>query len=80
MYICCECGNAFEEPEEYVETHGLDYPPYEHLYESPCCGGNYIEAERCSLCGDYITSETYVEIDDKKYCEDCFTIRRLDEF
>lgn len=37
-YICEECGYIFDEPHEYYEGHGLDYPPYEKWSVCPNCG------------------------------------------
>jgi formylmethanofuran dehydrogenase subunit E len=80
-YVCLECGEIFDENEIdcWEETHGLDYGPYEPRSGCPYCGGAYVEAYRCDGCGEYINTETYVEIDDQKYCEGCFTIRRLED-
>lgn len=76
MYTCCDCGETFEEPREYVETHGLDGPPYERYYGCPYCGGSYADAIRCDGCGEYITG-TYVVIGDERFCEGCFEIYEL---
>ena len=79
-YVCLECGNVFDEDEvvTWIEDHGLDYGG-ERWSGSPCCHENYIEAVRCDCCDEYITTDKYVEIDDKKYCWDCVTIKRLEE-
>jgi hypothetical protein len=79
MYICLECGCLFEEPKCYYEKHGLDCPPYEEWLGSPCCRGDYVEAYRCDYCGEYINTDTYVEVGNKKYCEECFTIKNLED-
>ena len=77
MYLCVECGSTFEIPKSYTETHGLEYG-YEHFSGCPYCGGAYVETYLCDGCGEYITTDSYVQIGDDKYCEDCFTIRYLD--
>ena len=79
--VCLYCGNIFDEDElaRWDETHGLDFGPYEQWIGSPCCHENYAEAHICDGCGEYINTETYVEIGDKKYCENCFTIKNLGE-
>lgn len=77
MLICLECGHIFSEPERYVDTHGLDCPPYEIWYGCPSCGGAYTETYRCDCCGEFIDTDTYVEVDDAIYCENCFVIRKL---
>lgn len=37
MYKCNNCGETFDIPEELIETHGLDGPPYEHWDVCPFC-------------------------------------------
>lgn len=79
VYICLDCGETFEEPKRYTETHGLDSPPYEEWNGCPSCGGAYVEAYRCDLCNDWINEE-YVEIKNGyKYCENCFQIKEVGE-
>lgn len=73
MYICYECECVFQEPERYCEKHGLSYGPYEYWDGCPHCGGAYTETYRCDACGEWITGE-YVEINDEKYCDNCFTL------
>ena len=41
MFTCCECDNEFDEPRLFIETHGLDTPPYEKYYGCPYCSGDY---------------------------------------
>lgn len=76
MYVCIECGNLFENPIEWVETHGLDTPPYEHWSGSPCCRSNYTEAFRCNECDDWITGD-YIRVGDKRYCDSCYSHMEL---
>lgn len=40
-YICFDCGEEFDTPKLYIETHGLDSPPYEKVRGCPVCGGAY---------------------------------------
>ena len=61
MYICLDCGCIFENPRKYVETHGLDSPPYEEWSGCPSCGGVYTEARKCDGCEKWIDGE-FVEI------------------
>ena len=42
-YICHNCGEIFDEPQRYVETHGFTDGLYEHMSCCPCCGGDYSE-------------------------------------
>ncbi len=73
MYVCLECYNTFETPVEWVEEHGLDTPPYEHLVGSPCCHSAFVEAQMCDCCGHPITTESYIITDDgDRFCENCF--------
>lgn len=54
MYICEDCGEVFEEPKTFYESHGLDSPPYEQWSVCPNCSStNYKEAHECSRCGEY---------------------------
>ena len=74
MLVCLDCGNIFDEPKRWEETHGLEYGPYEHWSGCPDCGGAYVEAHRCDGCGEWIATETYVKMGNERYCEDCFEI------
>ena len=76
MFICLDCGNVFEDPKRWEETHGLDYGPYESYSGCPYCSGAYTETYCCDACGEWITG-SYVEIDDSKYCDNCFMIREI---
>ena len=79
MYICLDCGCIFENPRKYVETHGLDLPPYEEWNGCPWCGGAYAETFKCDLCNDWINGQ-YIEIKNGyKYCEECFQIKEIGE-
>jgi hypothetical protein len=69
MFLCRECKNLFEEPKRYVETHGLETPPYEQLSCCPFCGGEYVKTMPCDYCGEYIEGK-YVEMPDRKVCCD----------
>ncbi len=74
MFVCAECGHLFVEPIWWTEDHGLDGPPYERFYGSPCCHSNYAKAKECSCCGEYIR-DRYLKTDDgKRYCDSCFII------
>lgn len=79
MYVCLDCGHTFSDPEHYIDTHGLDSPPYESWNGCPYCGGAYRETYLCDCCGNWIDTDTYVEIGDERYCENCFTICKLEE-
>lgn len=77
MYLCLDCDALFEEPREYVETHGLDTPPYETWSGCPECAGAYVETMECSECGEWIMGE-YVELGGGMViCEKCYVIREI---
>ena len=42
-YICHNCGEIFDIPQRYVETHGFTDGLYEPMSCCPCCGGDYSE-------------------------------------
>lgn len=56
-YKCRNCGEVFDEPRVYVETHGFTDGLYEHMSCCPYCGGDY---------EPYEVEETDEEVD-----EDC---------
>ena len=79
MYICLECCKFFERPRLYVDTHGLDTPPYEEHYGCVYCGGAYTEAHKCDGCGNYIIGD-YVKLQSgERFCENCYYIMELGE-
>lgn len=68
-YKCLECGHIFEDGEEkrWVETHGLDAPPYEEMSGCPLCLGPYRETTPCKNCGsEHLPSEL-----EDGLCEEC---------
>lgn len=73
MYICLDCGNIFENTRKYVETHGLDSPPYEELYGCPLCGGSYVETYKCDVCGKYVEDEYITTDKGDIICDNCYT-------
>ena len=75
MYLCLGCGDLFDEPKKYIETHGFDYPPYEVWYACPYCDSEYVETERCAQCNEWIEGK-YVELDDgTMVCDNCFILK-----
>ena len=79
MLICLDCGCVFDEPKHWIETHGLDSPPYEEWDGCPSCGGAYAETYKCDGCNDWICG-TYAETKNgNKYCENCYEIREVGE-
>lgn len=79
MFICLDCGCVFDEPKHWIETHGLDSPPYEEWDGCPSCGGAYVETYKCDNCGDWINGE-YVKLKNgDNFCENCYEIREIGE-
>ena len=79
MFICLDCGCVFDEPKHWIETHGLDSPPYEEWDGCPSCGGAYAETYKCEGCNDWLCG-TYAETKNgNKYCENCYEIREVGE-
>ena len=79
MYICLDCCKTFSYPKRYVDTHGLDAPPYEEYDGCIYCGGAYTEAYKCSCCDEYIT-DRYVKLKTgERICECCYTVLELGE-
>ena len=78
MYLCLDCNKLFEEPRRYVETHGLDYPPYESWKGCPECGGAYVETFECAQCGRWITGD-YIDVDGTLICDGCYHIKSIED-
>lgn len=79
MYLCLDCGSLFSDTRKYIEKHGLDCPPYEETIGCPSCGGAYVETVTCSSCDNYITGDYVETADGNVYCEDCYTIRNVED-
>lgn len=63
MYICDECGNAFDTPHLVKEKRADHY--YETYAESPCCHESFSEASICPVCEDTAIAEGEIVC---KYC------------
>lgn len=79
MFVCLDCQKLFEEPRHYIETHGLDTPPYEHAHGCPECGGAYVETHKCDCCGKWIVDDCIKTNNDLWFCQDCYCIVPLEE-
>lgn len=77
MFICLECGNIFIEPKLYIETHGLDSPPYENFYGCPKCGGSFNDVPRCDICGQYIEDEYITTNKGDIICDSCYIVHSI---
>ena len=72
MFVCTDCGNVFEEPRVWKESHGLNYGLYEYFSECPYCGGDYAETHECDICGEWIVDK-YIKTDDgRRFCDNCY--------
>ena len=62
MLVCRECGYVFEEEEasNWVEEHG------EENCGCPRCKGEFEEATRCKICGEWFLDNGIDEV-----CEEC---------
>lgn len=76
-FICLDCLETFEHPKQYIETHGLDSPPYEVLYGCPYCGGDYARAYKCDECDHWITGEYIKTASGQRICESCYRVMDL---
>ena len=70
MYLCLDCGQIFEHSKHYVEAHGFDSPPYEEWNGCPACGGSFIDALQCSICGKYIRDD-FIELKNGDIIGEC---------
>lgn len=76
-YICTECGDIFDEPHEYEESHGFTHGPYEKFSVCPYCGQpGYEECIECDKCGKpmAVSEANVVMIDghEAKVCNKCY--------
>ena len=76
-YICLDCNETFNVPKRYVETYGLDTPPYDKYYACPFCGGAYAEAYECDECGHWIAGEYIKTASGRRICENCYDAYEL---
>lgn len=72
MFVCLDCDRIFQHEKHYIETHGLENPPYEEYDGCPYCGGAYAETHMCGCCGHWIIGE-YIKLrDGNRICEQCY--------
>ena len=77
MYVCLDCGIVFATPKHYIEKHGFNDGPYEHLTCCPICGGAYVETIMCDICGEYITDK-YAKLDNgMTVCNNCYIEKNI---
>ena len=70
--ICTDCGEIFDYPSHYVETHNLSTPPYEEWDGCPNCGGPFAKAYRCDCCEEWIKGSYVKLINDERICDNCY--------
>ena len=76
-YICLDCNETFNVPKLYVETYGLDTPPYKEYYACPFCGGAYVKAYECDECNHWITGEYIKTASGQRICENCYNTMEI---
>ena len=81
MFYCCSCGAFFETPlevvDEMLDCRGAWYPRY--VYVSPCCDADYLEAQKCSACGEFVCDEDAFYCPDGSYmCKNCYHFSEFD--
>ena len=77
MYLCLDCENIFDTPKDFIETHGLDSPPYETWTGCPICGGAYVKTMPCNECGQWVIGD-YIKLgDDTVICDNCYEPRNI---
>ena len=79
MFVCLDCDKLFEEPKHYIETHGLESPPYEEFEGCPYCGGTCVETYRCDCCGQWLVGSYVKTKEGFRYCDNCYTGHELGE-
>ena len=62
MFVCNKCGRTIDDEELsfHLESHG------EMRVDDCICGGEFVEAKECLVCGKSIEKNGYFDV-----CEDC---------
>ncbi len=73
MFICQKCGRMLEDYEIGTEhqRHGytsLGAPIDEPMTSNCSCGGEYVKATKCLVCGEWFLPDTFST---QKVCDDC---------
>lgn len=79
MLYCTDCGRVIEEEDElaeYIERGefwGNEYTETSNV--CPKCKSSSIVAltKKCDCCGEYILGAYITTVDNKSYCENCYT-------
>lgn len=56
-YVCCNCGEVFNDPRTYHETHGFTDGLYEAMSCCPYCGGDYVPYEEVEETDEEVDEE-----------------------
>lgn len=75
MLKCLECFCLFEEQDAKFEEERIDGVVYRTYGHCPKCGGDFEEAVRCSICGEYHFEDDL----QGGVCADCLTDVTLDD-
>lgn len=78
MYVCNRCGATTDEIESYTEWHGAEGTSNygEITFDKPCrCGGNFVEAKECNLCGEWFDPDNMYD----GICEECLKKETTEE-
>ena len=78
MFICNRCGETIDEIGTEIEMHGAEgtsnFGAIE--FDKPChCGGYFVEAKRCHICGEYFDPDNMYD----GICEDCLKKETTEE-
>lgn len=79
MYICLDCGEAFDREDSGTSREWIGEDRYESnssgwMYYTVCprCGSDEIaEAEQCDECGEYYDKTDMIRVGDTKLCHGC---------
>lgn len=74
MLICDKCGELVDENEletvhdrDYVNNGlGMECVRDDEFYKECNCGGDWVEATECRICGKWFNDELYIKV-----CEEC---------
>lgn len=69
MLICKDCGKVIADDEliTHLESRGEFWGNncFEEIVDKCECGGEFVEAKQCQMCGEWICE------DDENVCDDC---------
>ena len=76
MFVCNDCGAAFEKPDEREETTwAWGVPAEDILSRCPLCGGDdFNEGVKCGVCGKIVNSRNAERVNNGYVCGKCIGI------